>query len=87
MFEIISWMVTGFSILGTILNIYKNKWCFIIWTATNISWIAINLVLGMYPQVVLFSVYTATSIWGMIAWFKGEKCQKDKPTVSITKNS
>jgi hypothetical protein len=84
-FEIISWIVTGFSILGTVLNIYKNKWCFIIWIITNFAWIIINLVLGMYPQVVLFSVYLATSIWGMIAWFKGEKCQKDKATASTTK--
>jgi len=32
------WVITGLSLLGTILNIKKKRICFVIWGFTNIIW-------------------------------------------------
>ena len=68
--EAIGWIMTGFSILGTVLNIYHNKTCFYIWALTNISWIIIDFRAGIYSQAALMTVYFFLAIWGIVKWSK-----------------
>jgi len=57
------------SIVGTILNIRKNRWCFIVWIATNGFWCVYNFrVLHSYQQGVIFLVYAGLAVWGLIKW-------------------
>lgn len=71
------WIITVFSILGVVLNIYKNKYCFIIWAVTNFSWMCVDFYYKIYSQAFLFLVYFCLAIFGLIKWYREEKkCQK-----------
>jgi nicotinamide riboside transporter PnuC len=64
------WIVTGLSILGTILNIKKKQICFVIWLITNLLWCAYDISIKNYAQAGLFLVYVGLAIWGIVEWRK-----------------
>jgi len=70
MIDIYFWFITVLSIVGVVLNIYKKKSCFAIWTFTNASWMFIDFYKGIYAQSFLFLVYTVLAIWGLYQWRK-----------------
>ena len=61
-------MLTLLSLTGVVLNIKKNKLCFVIWTITNATWCLYDLSLHAYAQSALFAVYFILAIWGLIEW-------------------
>lgn len=65
-----TWALTALSIVGVVLNIYKNKWCFGIWAFTNFSWMIVDFNHGIYPQAALFGVYFLLAILGLLKWRK-----------------
>jgi len=64
------WGVTVTSLIGTIANIYKCRWCFIVWFATNALWTIYDFHIGAYAQGTLMFIYWILSIWGWIQWGK-----------------
>ena len=70
MISTLMWIVTGASLIGTILNIKKKPVCFIIWFFTNSLWMIYDFSIGSYAQAALFTVYTGLAIWGIIEWRK-----------------
>ena len=64
----ITWCVTALSIVGTVLNIKKQKCCFAIWCATNGFWAVYDFIIGAYAQAALFAVYLGLSLWGLWEW-------------------
>lgn len=76
--EQISWIVTAASLVGTVLNIKKNKACFIIWTVTNAFWAGYDFMIGAYAQAALFATYFCLALWGMWEWNR-EAAQAKKP--------
>ncbi len=64
----IMWVLTAISITGVILNIQKNRWCFILWSVTNTSWMVIDWYHGLYAQAALFAFNLATCLWGLWHW-------------------
>lgn len=67
------WILALFSIISTVLNIYQNKYCFVIWIVTNAAWCVIDFNKELYQQALLFLVYFIFSIWGLIKWVKNER--------------
>jgi nicotinamide riboside transporter PnuC len=65
--------VTIASLIGTIANIYKKQWCFIIWLFTNSFWCVYDFLNGLYSQSLLFLVYTGLAVWGLIKWRRKSK--------------
>ena len=63
-----TWLITIASIIGTVANIYKKKWCFVIWLFTNLAWFIIDLRAGLYAQAFLFAVYFLLAVWGLYQW-------------------
>ena len=63
-------LITIASIIGTIANIYKKRWCFIIWLFTNGFWCIYDLTIGAYSQAILFAIYFGLAIHGLIKWRK-----------------
>lgn len=57
------------SISGNILVNFKKKIGFLVWIASNFSWIAVNL-LGEtnWPQIAMFIIYMGLNIQGYIQW-------------------
>lgn len=66
-------LITIASLIGTIANVYKKRWCFIIWLFTNAFWCGYDFYKGLYSQSVLFLIYFIISIIGIIKWRKTEK--------------
>lgn len=69
------WAITALSIVGVILNIKKNKNCFLIWTFTNTAWMAYDFKIGAYAQSALFAVYAVLAVYGMIEWSNNKNVQ------------
>ena len=64
------WVVTGLSVIGTILNIKKKQVCFVIWAFTNFVWCIYDFWIGAYAQSALFAVYVGLAIYGIYEWRK-----------------
>ncbi len=62
------WSITILSIIGVVLNIYKNKMSFVCWIISNAVWCMYDYHIGSYAQSVLFAVYFFLSVWGLIKW-------------------
>ena len=68
MIECLMWIVTLASLVGTVANIYKARWCFCVWAFTNAAWTAYDIHKTAYPQATLQTVYFGLAIWGLWAW-------------------
>lgn len=64
----LTWVLTTISVSAVVLNIKKNRLCFVLFLIANAGWIAVNVKNGIYAQAALFVVYTFLSIWGLIEW-------------------
>ena len=59
------------SLTGNMLVNYKQRYGFIVWIASNISWIAVNLVGETnWPQIIMFVIYAGLNVQGFIIWSK-----------------
>lgn len=67
------WILTAISITGVVLNVYKNKWCFVIWAFTNLSWCIVDFYKGIYAQSFLFLVYFILALFGLWKWARENK--------------
>ena len=59
------------SLTGNMLVNYKQRYGFIVWIASNISWIAVNHVGETnWPQIIMFVIYAGLNVQGFIIWSK-----------------
>jgi len=65
---ILMWPVAIASIIGTVANVHRKRWCFIVWAATNAAWTAYNIWLAAYAQAALWFVYLLLALWGLRKW-------------------
>ncbi len=72
MIELGMWFIFGLSLIGTIGNLYKRRWCFLFWAGTNVFWISYDIYKTAYPQAVMMFVYLILAIVGWFKW-KEEK--------------
>ena len=68
-----AWILTAASLIGTIANVKRKRWCFWVWLFTNAGWTAVDIYLELYAQAALFAAYTCLAAWGLIEW----KTQKE----------
>lgn len=68
MIDNLMWAVTAASIAGSVGNIKKKRWGFMVWTLTNTAWVTYDIWKGAYAQSVMMVVFTGLSIWGWFAW-------------------
>lgn len=68
--ESLPWALTAISIIGVILNIKKDRRCFILWIFTNGAWAVYDFSIGAFAQAALFLVYFCLAIWGIYSWTK-----------------
>jgi len=75
-----TFLITIAAIIGTVANIYKKQWCFIIWPFTNTIWCIYDFSIGAKWQAIQFLVYAGLSVWGLIQWRKSRtENRSDKP--------
>jgi len=75
-FNFITILLTILAIIGVVLNIKKNIWCFYIWAVTNASWAIVDFYKGIPAQGILFTIYTCLAIYGIFAWKRDSYASK-----------
>jgi len=73
MFELFTWIITGLSIIGVILNAKKKVSGFYFWMIANFSWIIIDLHKEVYAQAMLFGFYFIMCFYGVYEWKRPKK--------------
>lgn len=63
-----SYIIMTLALYGTWLNIKKNRKCFYIWLGTNGFWAIYDFNLGLYAQGLLFAIYFALALYGILEW-------------------
>ena len=76
-----TWAIAVASIIGTIANVCKKKWCFYVWFGTNSFWCIYDLCLGLYSQSLIYFVYVILAVWGLISWQRSETTGKNNYVV------
>ena len=66
----ISWITTILCLTGTVLNVKKNKLCFVLWLIGNILWLIIDIKNGLISRAILDIVQGVLALWGIIEWRK-----------------
>ena len=66
------WLVTIAALWGVVLNIRRQRVCFIVWGVTNALWVVYDAWIGAWPQAALFWVYYCTCFWGWHVWGRDE---------------
>jgi len=67
-FVLLTWIFTGLSLIGVILNIHKKRACFYVWGVTNAGWTVVDYQVGLVAQSVLFGIYFILALWGLWMW-------------------
>lgn len=70
---ILSWIMSGVALLGTILNAEMNIYGFIFWLMSNLYMSIRFAYIGEYAQATLFLIYFLLAIRGIIVWQKKNK--------------
>lgn len=66
--NMIPYIVTAASIVGTVANSFQKRWCFYIWLCTNAFWCVYNAKNRSYAQSLLYAFNFAMAILGLIKW-------------------
>lgn len=66
----LGWILATLSIIGGIRNAQGRIDGFYLWIIANIGWMVYDVLTKQYSQLVLFFVYTITSIYGIYKWKK-----------------
>ena len=67
-FTIFTAVLTVLALVGVILNIKRKRACFYTWLFTNASWAVVDFYKGIPAQGLLFTIYTALAVWGILEW-------------------
>jgi hypothetical protein len=68
-----TWLLAIVSLVGTYLNIKKQKACFIIWGLTNALWVLYDFSIGAIAQAALMLCYFVLAVHGFYEWRKVTK--------------
>lgn len=66
--SLVGWFVAVVSIVATVFNVKRKRFCFILWAITSASWSVIDGLAGLYSQASLEGLYVVLMIWGYFSW-------------------
>ena len=70
--DLAGWLVTAVCLAGTVLNVKKVRWCFLLWAAGNVAWFAVDVHNHLYSRALLDLVQLALAVWGAVEWRSGK---------------
>lgn len=73
---ILSWVMSGIALMGTILNAECNIIGFLFWLVSNLYMTIRFAYIGEYAQALLFLIYFLLAIRGIVVWQKKGKNKK-----------
>ena len=70
---IVSFVALALSLSGSALINFRRRVGFFVWIASNVAWIAVNLMgTPNWSQIAMVVVYMAMNVHGWVSWGKGE---------------
>ena len=70
---IVSFVALALSLSGSTLINFRRRVGFFVWIASNVAWIAVNLMgTPNWSQIAMFVVYMAMNVHGWVSWGKDE---------------
>lgn len=70
---VMSWVMSGIALAGTVLNAEMNILGFLFWLVSNLYMTIRFAYIGEYAQATLFLVYFLLAIRGIAVWRKKNK--------------
>lgn len=67
---IIFWIGSALALIGTILNTYKVRFCFILWFISNCIMTVQSYTTSSWNQMLIFSIYILLAVIGYVNWKK-----------------
>ena len=71
--EAIYWTTSALALIGVLLNIKKDRFCFFIWAMTNAIWTLVDFKKEIYAQAALQAIYFCLSVYGFVCWTPKER--------------
>lgn len=68
--------VTILTVIGSLANAMKKRWCFYVWTCTNLFWSIYNLIIREYGQSFIYFVNFGICVFALFRW-KNERENKN----------
>jgi nicotinamide riboside transporter PnuC len=62
------WTLALVSLVGVVLNVRKDRRCYLLWLGSNLAWAEVDLRAGLPAQASLMLVYAGLAVWGWLAW-------------------
>lgn len=72
-FQDITWIISIISLVGNVFNVYKNVWCFYIWSVSEILWLILDIRSNTYGTAFLDLTQLIFAILGIYQWKTKEK--------------
>lgn len=70
---IVSLVALALSLSGSALINFRRRAGFLVWIASNVAWIVVNLMgTPNWSQIAMFAVYMAMNVHGWVSWGKDE---------------
>lgn len=63
-----SWVLVVIALIGTVLNVRRQRLGFVFWVVSNAGLMVVNAGIGQLAQAVMFGVYLGLAVWGLVAW-------------------
>ena len=71
MLNLVSFIALVLSLSGNVLINFKKRAGFVVWFASNVLWVAVNLIgTPNWSQIAMFVVYMAFNVHGFLRWGK-----------------
>ncbi len=63
-----TWVVACASLVGTWMNVRRQRACFVVWGFTNAAWAGYDFAHGLPAQGTLMLTYAGLAVYGFVAW-------------------
>ncbi|HIJ67461.1 MAG TPA: hypothetical protein HPP87_04590 [Planctomycetes bacterium] len=67
------WLIVAIAVVGAGFNVLGRWQGFALWIVSNGYWLAYNWRAGEYAQAIIFAVFLAIAIYGLICWRRRQK--------------
>ena len=71
------WICVGISLFAFLLNVFKNKICFLIWNVSTVGFVIHFYIEKNWPFVILWIFYFFVNFYGYFEWKHREE-EEDK---------
>ena len=68
----LTYLAVAFLFIGYVLNIRKNKWCWLFWYVCSLIWAGYALTTGQWSLFYNNLICLCFTVWGAVRWHSDE---------------